>query len=178
MRGEKFGGPLGTRQIWGSPPRARGKGSVKVWQEIKRGITPACAGKRSISRDICAVSKDHPRVRGEKTPSSLPTLRSMGSPPRARGKAHFPPAFPACPRITPACAGKSRYAPAFSSRSWDHPRVRGEKQDETRRRRPFPGSPPRARGKVQLLRRQRVQQRITPACAGKRNILNSALRGA
>ena len=71
------------------------------------------------------------------------------------------------PRITPACAGKTRAGlPACRVRE-DHPRVCGEN---------FPlfvlcvfpiGSPPRVRGKPVKDWVVKEYGRITPACAGK-----------
>ena len=92
----------------------------------------------------------------------------MGSPPRVRGKELGFSIFLYNIGITPACAGKSlRQAPQHH-RPWDHPRVRGEKQ-ETYCKAPLArGSPPRARGKVHTLAQSIGLPGITPACAGKR----------
>ena len=69
--GEKHcGGACEWRHV-GSPPRVRGK-VLLLRQMIKqRGITPACAGKRSIQSGDFTPSRDHPRVCGEKTKESL-----------------------------------------------------------------------------------------------------------
>ena len=91
---------------------------------------------------------------GEKIEEQEKTMREKGSPPRGRGKVTRLYALADMEGITPAWAGKSLYIDSkyFSNR--DHPRVGGEK---------FPfiflfatdiGSPPRGRGKVQLLRFQ------------------------
>ena len=50
----------------GSPPRVRGKDMVNNVDEGNLRITPACAGKRSGCLQNHGVSKDHPRVCGEK----------------------------------------------------------------------------------------------------------------
>ena len=70
-------------------------------------------------------------------------------------------------RITPAWAGKSRKSSGATSSSRDHPRVGGEKIDSLPHRALYLGSPPRGRGKVVVLIRNREQHRITPAQAGK-----------
>ena len=112
----------------------------------------------------------------------------MGSPPRARGKAVVVALGHVHGGITPACAGKRHPWYRRSAKPEDHPRVRGEKS--WRLRGSFPGqdhprvrgekfcvcsavsrllgSPPRARGKVDWVRREYGGDRITPACAGKR----------
>ena len=70
-------------------------------------------------------------------------------------------------RITPACAGKSLTIPKLTTRSWDHPRVCGEKCNFCTLQKLPLGSPPRVRGKVQLQPGQPAALGITPACAGK-----------
>ena len=67
MRGEKVFTLLLGALSWGSPPHARGKEEVIKMKIEERGITPACAGKRSA------------RARSRKP--------ALGSPPHARGKA-------------------------------------------------------------------------------------------
>ena len=69
--------------------------------------------------------------------------------------------------ITPAYAGKSLTIPKLTTRSWDYPRVCGEKAAFTF---DFPkemGLPPRMRGKAVSNSRLKHPDRITPACAGK-----------
>ena len=70
-------------------------------------------------------------------------------------------------RITPACAGKSSLMGARLSKRKDHPRVCGEKVKDARAQLTKEGSPPRVRGKVNLLTPVNNDLRITPACAGK-----------
>ena len=50
----------------GSPPRVRGKVDGFSTFLAKRGITPACAGKRPDSEVKAFYDRDHPRVCGEK----------------------------------------------------------------------------------------------------------------
>ena len=50
----------------------------------------------------------------------------------------------------------------------DHPRVCGEKLYQVAIFTPYPGSPPRVRGKVLMLEAAQEPIGITPACAGKR----------
>ena len=91
----------------GSPPRMRGKVLAKMAKVDGAGITPAYAGKSVIFMGFVIVTKDHPRVCGEKTSSGGLRSAAAGSPPRMRGKAlAFASAFPIW-GITPAYAGKS-----------------------------------------------------------------------
>ena len=73
---------------------------------VNQGITPACAGKRTICDKLLQFSRDHPRVCGEKFMSAIALWYAVGSPPRVRGKDHRPQAVAPFPGITPACAGK------------------------------------------------------------------------
>ena len=73
--------------------------------------------------------------------------------------------------ITPAYAGKSCIRLAGLPIAWDHPRVCGEKkffktEDEAKA-----GSPPHMRGKERAKTTAALQTRITPAYAGKRQVL-------
>ena len=51
----------------GSPPRVRGKVTVPLICRVSVGITPACAGKSSITSFRLPLYQDHPRVCGEKS---------------------------------------------------------------------------------------------------------------
>ncbi len=71
----------------GSPPRMRGKGQPLYIVVSESGITPACAGKSLVRELLLIVSRDHPRVCGEKEAGALSEVYETGSPPRVRGKA-------------------------------------------------------------------------------------------
>ena len=92
---------------------------------------------------------------------------SFSQTPHMRGKAKGDEFGLGQTRITPACAGKSLTIPKLTTRSWDYPRVCGEKAAFTF---DFPkemGLPPRMRGKAVSNSRLKHPDRITPACAGK-----------
>ena len=135
----------------------------------KNRITPACAGKRCHDHPRSARGRDHPRVCGEKCFSTRASYRSLGSPPRVRGKGAVVKMILFLHRITPACAGKRNWQTAKSHRFRDHPRVCGEKQSIRAYNSEFAGSPPRVRGKGLPASRRARLDGITPACAGKRN---------
>ena len=105
---------------------------------------------------------------GEKRPLGFGALFGKGSPPRVRGKAFLRCMGTYSTRITPACAGKSTSIKHSRTESWDHPRVCGEKSSSSGKSTVNSGSPPRVRGKVCRQHHAEVDQRITPACAGKR----------
>ena len=125
--GEKLLAQLRTGSIEGSPPRMRGKVLGKAVLFDCHGITPAYAGKSCRAVRSRWRARDHPRVCGEKTPDASSTTKSIGSPPRMRGKdagclVHYEKH-----RITPAYAEKRTPQHTPRSATWDHPRVCGEK---------------------------------------------------
>ena len=105
---------------------------------------------------------------GEKSGAWWIIILFLGSPPHRRGKEYDDPTQNELIGITPAWAGK-RCSPAMQQTTkQDHPRVGGEK---TKSIHPYPvldGSPPRGRGKADVLFSQFFARRITPAWAGKR----------
>ena len=105
--GEKASTRIDFNTKLGSPPRVRGKVKIIWFFNGFRGITPACAGKRPTAKGCSSGSRDYPRVCGEKTPDASSTTKSIGSPPRMRGKGLLQVFIPEPLRITPACAGKS-----------------------------------------------------------------------
>ena len=136
-------------------------------QPLRFWITPAYAGKRGSGSPPRSCRRDHPRVCEEKVTGIRSQTINEGSPPRVRGKDKPDEKKFTFGRITPACAGKSQLVKAFQRRSWDHPRVCGEKYRPSARLLIFGGSPPRVRGKVSVRAAWRPYHGITPACAGK-----------
>ena len=91
----------------GSPPHMRGKGALLMAGCNKQGITPAHAGKSSVTVRSSGASEDHPRTCGEKISWQRHTSSASGSPPHMRGK-DVPYLRPQAQcGITPAHAGKS-----------------------------------------------------------------------
>ena len=84
--GEK--GPMNTADTlrMGSPLRMRGKVHSSDNPTTDLRITPAYAGKRTLSNVFEALSGDHPCVCGEKSPCPMPLTELSGSPLRMRGK--------------------------------------------------------------------------------------------
>ena len=111
--GEKLYRDALTAAPLGSPPRVRGKVNAVENRVVPERITPACAGKRIRHNISRCRQKDHPRVCGEKRRMSKRKSRNCGSPPRVRGKGRGGRRKTAANRITPACAGKRLYLPAW-----------------------------------------------------------------
>ena len=168
MCGEKRCSPAKVSGGEGSPPRVRGKAITLDTEDMRTGITPACAGKSNPKLiflpdlwdhpRVCGEKLrtgerkgregDHPRVCGEKRPSGQEAGLPSGSPPRVRGKAAPAGAFGWPEGITPACAGKRGGPRSGQGPPRDHPRVCGEKPHIGQRRFLQKGSPPRVRGKA------------------------------
>ena len=74
-------------------------------------------------------------------------------------------------RITPAHAGKRRPSGSMRTAYRDHPRACGEKTPVRFYENGVPGSPPRMRGKGVKARYERVAVGITPAHAGKSELI-------
>ena len=141
-------------RVVGSPPRMRGKDGLAkaAFCAVGFGITPACAGKSkwrnvlflscswdhprvcgekagAMRRQATSGRWDHPRVCGEKAAKRQQAhLRSVGSPPRMRGKG-FDPVHPgiACRDHPRMCGEKHNRSYQQERLNEDHPRVCGEK---------------------------------------------------
>ena len=70
----------------GSPPHTRGKVARPHHEPKVVGITPAHAGKSSVSWLGKPEPEDHPRTRGEKSYLLEQGIKPIGSPPHTRGK--------------------------------------------------------------------------------------------
>ena len=148
MCGEKSAPRITSPVSWGSPPHVRGKGGDLSGRVSPDRITPACAGKSGTVGAVGNAIGDHPRMCGEKAAFQRLHLAMLGSPPHVRGKDLQRPRQHRGTGITPACAGKSFCFRSSSVRTWDHPRMCGEKGSRYREQIYSLGSPPHVRGKV------------------------------
>ena len=146
----------------------RGKETGTSMKQQDQRITPAYAGKRSAMESPVYPSRDHPRLCGEKSLQKRSVMWRAGSPPPMRGKGKRIHGINTECGITPAYAGKRFSHLAFFLQSWDHPRLCGEKFDQSRFSHNIKGSPPPMRGKATLVTVIRSVGGITPANAGKR----------
>ena len=131
----------------GSPPRMRGKRYTDSRIKGVGRITPAHAGKTSISIFITGYPPDHPRACGENIYAVVIDDEATGSPPRMRGKPFAGGGGASEGRITPTHAGKTQCAANVWLQDADHPRACGENLALTLSPLSNPGSPPRMRGK-------------------------------
>ena len=146
----------------------RGKAIPFSEPDVNFGITPAYAGKSQPYHFTCTSYWDHPRVCGEKQVPAVRHQRRCGSPPRMRGKVTRNGNIIRPWGITPAYAGKRHVCSAPCKGMGDHPRVCGEKASIRSGSRASQGSPPRMRGKGDVVCRFEIAAGITPAYAGKR----------
>ena len=165
--GEKFTVTVREWRNEGSPPPMRGKAGKRFVFFRYLGITPAYAGKSPRGTPRQQISRDHPRLCGEKSLRSVLVQGTQGSPPPMRGKGTTLSPSITSIRITPAYAGKRLWSLHYTEPLQDHPRLCGEKHPELSNRRSHQGSPPPMRGKVAILVGVIAFVRITPAYAGK-----------
>ena len=133
--------------LYGSSPRARGRGLALSSVFSIQGFIPACAGEGGsigINLDLPEV---HPRVRGGGGVRGRQTRKMV--------------------RFIPACAGEGSSSSKSCLGSTVHPRVRGGGSIHQGRPRREVGSSPRARGKPKPERRYTRLTRFIPACAGE-----------
>ena len=109
--------------------------------------TPACAGTTPVDATPTRVLPEHPRVRGDDIPNGRWPVSVPGTPPRARGRRRPVTLHAGHLGNTPACAGTTQPCSSSTTRTREHPRVRGDDRAITDERYfPF-GTPPRARGR-------------------------------
>ena len=83
---EKFLKVRYNKWLLGSPLRVQGKESHHATLSKHKRITPACAGKRSLTIHICISEQDHPCVCREKIAINIALAVNIGSPLRVQGK--------------------------------------------------------------------------------------------
>ena len=89
----------------GTPPRARGR-QPRLPQDLPDDRnTPACAGTTPPAPGSSTAEWEHPRVRGDDTPTSMEWRWVLGTPPRARGRHADEHGVAVGAGNTPACAG-------------------------------------------------------------------------
>ena len=138
------------RQVSGEPlgssPHTRGAPRARHDRRVERGIIPAYAGSTS------------PAARG------CPT--ALGSSPHTRGAPAFTAQVGVDLRIIPAYAGSTDTTRGPTLSPADHPRIRGEHEDQVTRLYEREGSSPHTRGALAGRNLSAPSSRIIPAYAG------------
>ena len=110
----------------GSSPHTRGARFRTAPRGGRRWIIPAYAGSTRGVKQYASKKADHPRIRGEHTPTRSPPATGVGSSPHTRGARQASPKHGVRERIIPAYAGSTIVSPPRSTACGDHPRIRGE----------------------------------------------------
>ena len=159
--------------IPGSPPHVRERLCLHPCCQVEIRITPACAGKTRRAGAVRGRKRDHPRMCGKDSHITATRAKPTGSPPHVRERPFRIVVIIITAGITPACAGKTRLCPHQPREQQDHPRMCGKDvlmdtlYDVVR------GSPPHVRERHDYPFYTSVDDRITPACAGKTVSLKS-----
>ena len=99
--GEKVFPAVEKLLMLGSPPPMRGKVYTSLYIWVSGGITPAYAGKSFLFACLMMLTKDHPRLCGEKGYSVYQIGNATGSPPPMRGKASWSGSWWGTPKGSP-----------------------------------------------------------------------------
>ena len=145
----------------------RERQTQKQLKLLNNRITPACAGKTVTKATHSLGNGDHPRMCGKDTRNMLNPALASGSPPHVRERPVVSMARYSSPRITPACAGKTRYEGLAAGRRRDHPRMCGKDEHGVKIPSGLAGSPPHVRERLVQYGVVVFVAGITPACAGK-----------
>ena len=130
----------------GSSPHTRGAHPDRRRLARLGGIIPAYAGSTFSFPVPGAFLPDHPRIRGEHSPTSASCNSPTGSSPHTRGARYAMPRESCLWRIIPAYAGSTSTVRNPASKATDHPRIRGEHVRTSRTFSRSTGSSPHTRG--------------------------------
>ena len=151
----------------GSPPLVRERPGLTQAEITKVRITPARAGKTTLSGYEYAYAQDHPRSCGKDHVLLWVLVLVSGSPPLVRERPLGGFGVRAGARITPARAGKTIPCRPKSWPAQDHPRSCGKDLKDDFQTKCGKGSPPLVRERLALGDVDVVFVGITPARAGK-----------
>ena len=149
----------------------RGTHATRLKAIRESGIIPAYAGNTRIFLEQRKRLRDHPRVCGEHTRSSLVTCIPAGSSPRMRGTPSGSKGQYHQSGIIPAYAGNTYYSRCEKTFPRDHPRVCGEHTAILKSLIVIEGSSPRMRGTPYQLITMPIYIGIIPAYAGNTCLL-------
>ena len=145
-RGEHDPAELGFHQHGGSSPLARGTPAPPKHPTKPRRLIPARAGNTSGHQKTSRPFTAHPRSRGEHSSTEVPSSRTSGSSPLARGTLCGDVCEICESRLIPARAGNTLWNTSGHRLSTAHPRSRGEHAGAVAAAIALAGSSPLARG--------------------------------
>ena len=129
IRGEHYVNSTYPALAAGSSPHTRGAPVGDAGLQRGNGIIPAYAGSTWCRWCAIRPGRDHPRIRGEHVPAEYFPQGGCGSSPHTRGAPTAPANASSRPRIIPAYAGSTIKVAAGWLGNADHPRIRGEHQE-------------------------------------------------
>ena len=138
---------------------------VRRHRQLVRFI-PAYAGNAQSPAPHRPKSAVHPRIRGERRLRPTASFSVHGSSPHTRGTRHRKIPIRLGDRFIPAYAGNAIHLPGKRHSASVHPRIRGERVNDSFLAPEVPGSSPHARGTLHVLRQKPSAVRFIPACAG------------
>ena len=151
----------------GSSPLMRGKLFGGLVRRGLHGLIPAHAGKTGRGSQRTRATRAHPHSRGENYRLTIDRGAYTGSSPLMRGKPSLRRPRRGQNGLIPTHAGKTPNLSWRKSRSWAHPRSRGENVTCDSMFVGMRGSSPLTRGKHAAPHSTREQIGLIPAHAGK-----------
>ena len=127
----------------GSSPLARGTYILNAALDLALRLIPTHAGNTLKSTLCMALTRAHPRSRGEHTPTKALRRRTWGSSPLTRGTSSVRYGRRETFRLISARAGNTVQAPEAPTGRTNHPRSHGEHLPRPRAARSRMGSSPR-----------------------------------
>ena len=140
-------------------------------------IIPAFAGNTDFIRALFSSYQDHPRIRGEHSPSAGTAVMMRGSSPHSRGTPEGNLRQLNIAGIIPAFAGNTFPTQQPCCLSRDHPRIRGEHCANSATKIIAKGSSPHSRGTRDIPRGRSGKYGIIPAFAGNTRCMGSGKVG-
>ena len=134
IRGEHAIVTNGYAKLWGSSPHPRGTQGRKSTIWFCAGIIPASAGNTLANGMGVSLNEDHPRIRGEHSATRATQDEGGGSSPHPRGTLVSGERMNCDLGIIPASAGNTGSTSQTQGGSKDHPRIRGEHQQDDQSR--------------------------------------------
>jgi len=149
----------------GPPPPAQGRLPLGPGAAAGGRTTPACAGTTAVRVCGWRARPDYPRECGDDV-KLRPAYRRCSNHPRVQGRPYTAVDDRPLQRTTPAWAGTTGSSSPRTSRSRDHPRVRGDDVWIDLQVALHVGLLPRARGRRDQARRAAHDPRSTPGVRG------------
>ena len=161
----------------GSSPLARGTYILNAALDLALRLIPTHAGNTLKSTLCMALTRAHPRSRGEHTPTKALRRRTWGSSPLTRGTSSVRYGRRETFRLISARAGNTVQAPEAPTGRTNHPRSHGEHLPRPRAARSRMGSSPLARGTLEVTTASPVAAGLIPARAGNTSLRNLLRKG-